>query len=313
MKRCTIGIDTSNYTTSVGVVDEALSVIANIKIPLPVKEGARGLRQSDAVFEHVRDLPKAFELLKPHLASYTPVAIGVSARPRNQEGSYMPCFLSGVAAAEGIAAVADLPCYSFSHQCGHLMAALLGAGATHLMGAPFGAFHVSGGTTELVQAGFSGVGFSCRVVGGSADLHAGQVIDRIGVAMGLPFPSGAAMDTLALSYKGRLSRRRPSLDGTYCHLSGLENLALDRYRTSGDEGETAAFVFDYIGASLMGMTEAFRNAYGDLPILYAGGVMSSRYLKNYLAEVQDAHFAPADLSADNAVGIAALTAYRYFQ
>lgn len=106
----------------------------------------------------------------------------------------MPCFLTGVAAAEGISAVAGLPCYRFSHQCGHMMAATLGAAGARILSAPFGAFHVSGGTTELVRARYTGDGFSCEVVGGSRDLHAGQVIDRIGVLLGLAFPAGPALE-----------------------------------------------------------------------------------------------------------------------
>ena len=132
MKYCTVGIDTSNYTTSVAAVDENLGIIANLKYPLPVRAGECGLRQSDAVFAHTKNLPEAFAALAPLLSEYTPIAVGVSEKPRNQEGSYMPCFLTGISAAEGISAVAGIPCYRFSHQCGHLMAAILGAD-------PFGA------------------------------------------------------------------------------------------------------------------------------------------------------------------------------
>lgn len=312
MKRCTVGIDTSNYTTSVAAVDEEYGIIANLKYPLPVRAGECGLRQSDAVFAHTKNLPLAFADLARHLSGYQPVAVGVSAKPRNQEGSYMPCFLTGVAAAEGISAVAGIPCHRFSHQCGHLMAAVLGAGGTRVLSAPFGAFHVSGGTTELVKARLGEDGFSCEVVGGSLDLHAGQVIDRIGVFLGLPFPAGPALEQLASSYSGKPHRRKPALDGCHCHLSGLENLAKALFRETGDAAAVAAFVFDYIGASLDGMTQAYLAKYGHMPILYAGGVMSSTLLQDRLRGRCDALFAPPALSADNAAGIATLTAYRTF-
>lgn len=312
MKRCTVGIDTSNYTTSVAVVDEDLKIVANLKYPLPVRQGECGLRQSDAVFAHTKNLPIAFRDLAASLVGYRVEAVGVSAKPRNQDGSYMPCFLTGVAAAEGISAVAGLPCYRFSHQCGHMMAAALGASGARILSAPFGAFHVSGGTTELVRAHYVGDGFSCEVVGGSRDLHAGQVIDRIGVMLGLSFSAGPALERLAMSYTGVLHRHRVSLDGCYCHLSGLENLAKRCYSETGDPAAVAAFVFCYIGDSLAGMTEAYLSAYGDMPILYAGGVMSSAILQKRLTGNVDALFAPPALSADNAVGVAALTAYRAF-
>ena len=312
MKYCTVGIDTSNYTTSVAAVDENLSIIANLKYPLPVRAGECGLRQSDAVFAHTKNLPEAFAALAPLLSEYTPIAVGVSEKPRNQEDSYMPCFLTGVSAAEGISSVAKIPCYRFSHQCGHLMAAILGAGGERILSAPFGAFHVSGGTTELVSARFAGNGFSCDVVGGSRDLHAGQVIDRIGVLLGLAFPAGPALEKLAMSHAGKTRKRKPSLDGCYCHLSGLENMAQDLLRETQDPAAVAAFVFDYIGASLLGMTDAYLAFYGEMPMLYAGGVMSSTLLQKRLGGHCDALFAPPALSADNAVGIATLTAYRAF-
>jgi N6-L-threonylcarbamoyladenine synthase len=101
---CFLGVDTSNYTTSLAVVDDRLTVLANLKYPLPVKEGERGLRQSDALFAHTKQLPGAFAELRSLLTEYQPLAVGVSERPRNRDGSYMPCFLAGVSAAEAAAA-----------------------------------------------------------------------------------------------------------------------------------------------------------------------------------------------------------------
>ena len=312
MKRCVLGLDTSNYTTSLGIVDEDFRLIANIKRPLPVKAGECGLRQSDAVFAHIKNLPEVFSEAKPYFASYTLSAVGVSARPRNHEGSYMPCFLSGVSAAESISTVTGVPLFRWSHQCGHLMAALYGADALSLIEAPFGAFHVSGGTTELVRAVYSPDGFLCDVVGGSRDLHAGQVIDRIGVMMGLGFPAGPALERLSKENAAEVPRRKPALDGCYCHLSGLENLAADLYRTTGNRELTAAFVFDYIGASLVGMSRAYLDTYGEMPLVYAGGVLSNARLKERIGGEVHGRFAPPALSADNAVGIAVLTALRVF-
>ena len=124
MGGCFLGIDTSNYTTSVAVIAEDGAELANIKYPLPVKEGERGLRQSDALFSHTVSLPKAIERAREVVGSRRILAVGVSARPRNVEGSYMPCFLAGVSAATALSMGADAPLYQFSHQCGHIMAAL---------------------------------------------------------------------------------------------------------------------------------------------------------------------------------------------
>ena len=127
-----LGVDTSNYTTSAAVLDGEGQVLINAKRPLPVAEGACGLRQSDAVFSHVKNLPSLMEEVAPVLTLGRLVAIGVSEAPRRAEGSYMPCFLSGVAAATSMAAVAGVPLYRFSHQCGHLAAAILSSGREDL-------------------------------------------------------------------------------------------------------------------------------------------------------------------------------------
>ena len=146
-----LGIDTSNYTTSAAVLDASGEVLANAKRPLPVEAGARGLRQSEAVFAHIKNLPSLMQEIAPVLEGGSLLAIGVSEAPRRAEGSYMPCFLSGVAAAETAAASAGVPLYRFSHQCGHLAAAILSSGRHDLFERPFGAFHVSGGTTEVLH------------------------------------------------------------------------------------------------------------------------------------------------------------------
>ena len=314
MRKCVLGIDTSNYTTSVSIVDEQLNLVANIKYPLPVKEGERGLRQSDAVFAHIKNLPFAFEDVKKVLAvnDLVVVAIGVSKRPRNQNDSYMPCFLAGVNAAISASSVGNSPLYYWSHQCGHIMAAAYGADAMHLLEKPFLAFHVSGGTTEMVRAELTDEGFCADIVGGSKDLHAGQVIDRIGVAMGLPFPAGVHMERLALNNTQKIPRKKPATEGCYIHLSGLENLALKLYGETNNKELVAAFVFDHIGHGLEYMAQAFFEAHGQMPVIMGGGVMSNSILKQRMSKKFGAYIAPPALSADNAVGIAVLTAKKVF-
>ena len=250
MKKCYVGFDTSNYTTSAAVCDENGVVVANLKIPLPVKEGNRGLRQSDAVFEHVRNLSELSHMLKEALVGYNPVAVGVSTRPRSVEGSYMPCFLSGKAAANAFAAAADIPVLEFSHQEGHIMAAMYSSGEEEYLSAQgrFLAFHVSGGTTELLLVETSGRGEEIKVtlVGETEDINAGQAIDRVGVSMGLDFPAGREMELLASGYSGKLPKHKACVKNGNCCLSGVENIATKLYSESGDKSLVAAFVFDFV-------------------------------------------------------------------
>ena len=310
---CYIGIDTSNYTTSVALVSAKGEILANLKRPLPVRSGECGLRQSDAVFAHVRNLPVLMQELETLLAGRTPCAIGVSAKPRDAEDSYMPCFLVGVAAAEALAAGLHVPLLRFSHQNGHLMAALHGAGASDaLFGREFGAFHVSGGTTELLYVRPRGLDFSVEKVGGTADLNAGQAVDRIGVMLGLDFPCGPALELLAGENTARVPKPRVSVKGMNCNLSGLENLARALLEKSGDRALSAAYTLDFIALTLGTMAENFRAEHGPLPLLFAGGVMSNRRITAALAaRLPEVFFAPPAYSADNAVGVALLCRARH--
>ena len=303
-----VGFDTSNYTTSAALCDSEGHILANVRIPLPVKEGERGLRQSDAVFSHVKNLPLACQMLREAARDVEVAAVGCSIRPRPAEDSYMPCFLSGKVAAEAYAAAIDVPIYTFSHQEGHIMAAMYSSGAMEsLLQAPFGAFHVSGGTTEMVLATPTACGFSLEMLGESADLHAGQAIDRIGVMMGLRFPCGKELEALAAQNTKKVATPKISVTDGVCHLSGLENLARKLWEETHDAPLVSAFALEFCGRTLKKMTEWFDRKYPNLPIVYGGGVMSNRYLQKVLSARGQTYFAEPQFSADNAAGIALLT------
>ena len=306
-----LGIDTSNYTTSAAVIDDSGKVIANCKCPLPVAEGACGLRQSDAVFSHIKNMPLLMQKVRPCLEGGRLVAIGVSEAPRRAEGSYMPCFLSGVAAAEAAAAAAGVPLYRFSHQCGHLAAALLSSEREDLFNTPFAAFHVSGGTTELVHVkGFSQDGFAVDLLGGTADVNAGQIIDRVGVMLGLRFPCGPALEVLA-EEADRVPRPRISVKGFRANLSGVENQAKKMLADGITPPNIAAYVLDFVAETLYALSGELRASYGTLPIVYAGGVMCNKRIRARLSSLADTAFADPAFSADNAAGIALLCKKRH--
>ncbi len=304
---CFLGIDTSNYTTSLAFCTKEGETVANLKLPLPVKEGERGLRQSDAVFLHTKNLPELFRQAKPFFERYEPLAVGVSAYPRTQEGSYMPCFLAGVAVAKALAVSHGIPCLEFSHQNGHIMAALASGGAYGaLSDKDFAAFHVSGGTTEVLLVHPNGKDFRCEIIGGTLDINAGQAIDRVGVALGLSFPCGAALEKLALAYEGKPFTKKGCVKNGYCNLSGLENMALDMQKKGASKEEIAAFVISFVGRTLVELTASVQAKYPSIPIVYSGGVMSCSILKKMLAG-DGRYFAEPAFSSDNAAGIAHLT------
>ena len=306
---CYIGIDTSNYTTSVAVANACGEIVANLKAPLPVKAGERGLRQSDAVFAHTKNLPALLDELRAVIGEYSPAAVCFSERPRDAEGSYMPCFLSGAVAAHAIAAACEIPLFRCSHQSGHVMAALYSSGAlSALRGKEFGAFHVSGGTTEMLYVTPTETDFAVRQIGGSADLHAGQAIDRIGVRMGLSFPCGPALEQLALKNSKKVPKPRISVKDGVCNLSGLENLSLKLFEAEQDAPLTAAFVLRFLCDTLLAMAKHLRASNPTLPIVFAGGVMSNQIIAAELKKAlgEGVYFAAPAFSADNAAGVALL-------
>lgn len=299
-----LGIDTSNYTTSTALVLESGEILQEKRL-LPVKEGALGLRQSDALFHHVQQLPALLEnLFSGRPARLT--GVGVSTRPRNVEGSYMPCFLAGEAVARGIAASLGIPLVRTAHQNGHLMAALYSCGRMDLAERPFLAFHVSGGTTEaLLVEPDSRQAFSVRLLAGSNDLKAGQAVDRVGGMLGLPFPAGRALETLALECKEPL-KVRPVLQGCDCSFSGLENQCRSLLKKGEPASRVARYCIDFIGATIEGMTERLLVEYGGFPVVYAGGVMSNAIIRKKLEKRFGGLFASPAFSADNAAGVALL-------
>ena len=309
MKRFYIGIDTSNYTTSCALFEaEEGKFYSNVKQLLAVSEGERGLRQSDAVFAHIKNLPSVTAEALAELDAESLAAIGVSATPRDEVGSYMPCFLSGAASAEVLANATKKPLHRFSHQAGHVMAALWSSKSPDLLGREFIAFHVSGGTTEILSVGPSGVGFKIEKLGGTSDLNAGQVIDRAGVAMGLSFPCGPKLEELAKNNTEPLEKPKLSVKGCACNLSGVEN----KVARMLDEGRShefiSAYVLDFVGRTIVELT---KNALDgrEIPVLYAGGVMSNTQIKDMIKKQGcDARFAEPRFSSDNAAGCALLCA-----
>ena len=194
-----LGLDTSNYTTSAAAFDAGAGVIWQVKRPLPVKEGELGLRQSDAVFFHTRQLPEVLERLREDLGGRPLLLDGVAAsdRPRQAEGSYMPCFLAGTSQGQVLAETLQVPFYAFSHQQGHIAAACWSAGRLELLDEPTLAWHLSGGTTELLLVVPEEGNVRAARIGGTTDLAAGQLIDRTGKLLHLDFPAGKALDKLA--------------------------------------------------------------------------------------------------------------------
>ncbi len=300
-----LGIDTSNYTTSAAVYISEENRIVQAKKLLPVKEGELGLRQSDAVFHHTKQLPDMIEQLSAQYSDISPSVVTASARPRNIEGSYMPCFLVGEGFGRSLAAVEHIPLYTTSHQIGHILAALYSADRLDLIRQPFIAFHVSGGTTDCLfcEPDEEDV-LRITEAGTSLDLKAGQAVDRTGVMLGLRFPCGPELEKLAAGADKRIKTKAVLKDGNCC-LSGVEN----KCRTMLEKGESpeniARYCLDTIAETIAAMTSSALERYGSLPLVFAGGVMSDVIIRDRLLEkFPGADFAEPQFSCDNAAGTA---------
>jgi len=293
-----LGIDTSNYTTSVALVSSDGKIIADSRLPVTVGDGERGIRQSDAVFTHIKNLPGVLDALGD---IEQPSAVGVSYAPREVEGSYMPCFLSGVSAAKAAAVASGASYFEFSHQAGHIAAAVCTAGREELLNERFLAFHVSGGTTDLLLCDRLNI----EQIGTTLDLNAGQAIDRVGVMLGLKFPCGKELEEISLP----LDSVKPysCVKDTFCNLSGLENKAADMLKKGESREYIAAFTLASVLDTLDKMCERALEKYGDLPVVFAGGVTANKYIKDALTARYNAIFTLPEYSRDNAVGIAYLT------
>ncbi len=305
----TLGIDTSNYTTSVCIYNSESGEMHQKKLLLPVKEGEKGLRQSDAVFHHTSRLyPLVQELFDEYGGELD--VIGVSEKPRDVKGSYMPCFLVGVNAANCIGAATRKPVYAFSHQAGHIAAALYSSGKTELINKKFIAFHVSGGTSEmLLVSPDSERTFDIEIIGETLDLNCGQAVDRAGVMMGLAFPCGKELEKLACN-SDKIYNPKICVKEGNCSLSGLENQC-KKLLDSGEARENVArYCIDFVAKTVEKMTAYAVEKYGNLPLVYAGGVMSNSIIKEEITSIYNASFAAPDFSCDNAAGIAYLASLK---
>lgn len=306
----TFGIDTSNYTTSCAVFDSKTGEVFQSKKLLPVKKGELGLRQSDAVFHHTKQFPEIITNLKDVCNDIC--AVGVSVKPRWVEGSYMPCFLVGESIAEGISLVHKCDLFKTSHQVGHILSALYSSQKLEFIkeDKPFIAFHISGGTTDMLMCTpDKDEVLKVEEIGHSLDLKAGQLIDRAGVMMGLDFPCGKEIEKLALK-SDRSFKIKPCVKGLDCCLSGGENICRKMLEKKDSKEDISRFVLEYVYSGIRAMIMSAFEKYGKHELVFAGGVMSNKIISKKIYDEFGGNFASPEFSCDNAVGVAIFSAFK---
>ena len=297
-----IGIDTSNYTTSIAYFNGKEGI--NCSKLLPVKQGELGLRQSDAVFFHTKSLPELSGRLFSNVETKSISAVGVSSRPRAVEGSYMPCFMVGYSHAKLLADAIHVPLVEVSHQQGHVAASLWSADRLDLMDTPHLAWHLSGGTTELLLVEPEEKNVICSRIGGTTDISAGQLIDRTGQLLRLSFPSGKALDALSSDAQG--TETFPvKCEKSQFSFSGLQNKVTQFYEKSNNPAETAAYALRCVSDAVFRATEQAMKAYPGFTVVFSGGVASNAMLRDKMKPLNPV-FAQPQYSTDNAMGVAVL-------
>ena len=297
-----IGLDTSNYTTSIAYLRDGEAV--NCSKLLPVKQGELGLRQSDAVFAHIKSLPELSGRLFSNISRENVQAIGVSTRPRAVAGSYMPCFMVGLSHGKLLAEALNVPLFEVSHQQGHVAAALWSAERLDLMDVPHLAWHLSGGTTELLLVEPDGKNVTCTRIGGTSDISAGQLIDRTGQLLGLPFPAGKHLDALSEEAVIKETFKVKCQEMTFS-LSGVQNKVQQFHEKNQESCETAAYALRCVAEAVLQASRNARKQYPGLPVVFSGGVASNRLLRARLQELSPI-FAHPQYSTDNAMGVCVL-------
>lgn len=295
------GIDTSAYTTSIAAVSHGRLLLDKRKM-LEVPKGGRGLRQSEAVFSHIKNLRELFCGIGMPMDDLTAVAF--SEKPCPTQDSYMPVFCVGASHAAAVAAAAGAELYSLTHQHGHIYSALLD---NDIDDGQYGAFHVSGGTLDILKVNINnGIVADIRTLGGSLDITCGQLIDRAGVAAGLTFPSGSEMEKLYVSGAPKLAVH---VEGLSANLSGAETQALRRLASGENAAIVCSAVIDCVSRTLTRLLVNTADFCGFKSFLFTGGVICNTIIreniKNVCAENSlGCMFAQKHLCSDNACGLA---------
>ncbi|MDW5300322.1 MAG: hypothetical protein SA378_09315 [Sedimentibacter sp.] len=304
-----LGIDTSAYTTSIALIDaKENKIIDDKRKVLLVPLGQRGLRQQDAVFQHLKNFQELYSEINVDMKLISTVA--VSSRPRNVDGSYMPVFTVGQNYGKIIAETLNCSYIEYSHQENHIAASLIELYKE--INDDILAIHISGGTTEFLGAKKAQKGYSTEIVGGSKDITFGQLIDRIGTLMEFPFPCGLYMEKSIQNISEVDKIKIPPIKGTtFINLSGMENYYNNLYLQNKYSKETIIYsLFNYIASCILHIIKQIQSIYCFKTIIITGGVASNNTIRNLvLEELNDklrVIFPSKVNSSDNAVGLAYL-------
>lgn len=217
----------------------------------------------------------------------------------------MPCFMVGYSHAKTLSDLLGVPLIEVSHQQGHIAASLWSAGRLDLVDRPHLAWHLSGGTTELLLVEPQNGNVYCTKIGGTTDISAGQLIDRTGQLLQLPFPSGKHLDALSQTATQKETFRVKCTD-SFFSLSGVQNKVEQYFVRTQEPAETAAYALRCVAGAVTAATRNAMAAHPGLEVVFSGGVASNTLLRQHIASLNPIFCEPR-YSTDNALGVAVLT------
>ncbi|PAB60966.1 Kae1-like domain-containing protein [Anaeromicrobium sediminis] len=317
MSNYVLGIDTSNYTTSVAVVDLDGNIILDKRQLLKVPMGKRGLRQSDALFQHINNIPILLNEIGKLKICGKIKGVCASSKPRPTLESYMPVFKASTSFGQTISNVLGCKYFECSHQENHIKAAI--HSIDEQFDKKFLAIHISGGTTELLLVKRnSKLGYNIDIIGGTTDISIGQFLDRAGVKMGFDFPAGPRLDEIAFDSKMKLKEEiKMFAKNGEISLSGPETRICKLIEEKMDNEYISLLIFEYIIKGLSSMINYATKKYNMDKVILVGGVASSNFIKTHLnSRINDStsiYFAKASHCTDNAIGSALIGAEAIFE
>ena len=302
-----LGFDTSCYTTSIAAITLNREIILNEKIILKVKKDSKGLRQSEAVFQHVNNMGEISQLINEKLKNYNVVGVCVSTKPRPVDNSYMPVFSVGYNFAKLLSSINNCPFYETTHQENHIEASLFNNDLENKD--KFLAVHMSGGTTEILLVEKKDTNYKIEIVGGSLDVSFGQLVDRLGVNLNYKFPCGKYIDENALKCREKIKNGlKTSVKAGYMNLSGIEN-QINKIINDYDKEYLSKILLDTLVRSMYKSLIYICEKYELKEVVFGGGVSASKYIRKELNEKLKrenikAYFTDGEFATDNGVGCA---------
>ena len=289
-----LGIEGTAHTIGVGIVDEGCNILANVSKMVDGSKG--GIHPREAANHHAENVvPLMHESISKSNIDYKDIGLVAF----SQGPGLGPCLRTAATAARALALSLQVPIMGVNHCVAHLE---IGRKVTGCRDPTL--LYASGGNTQVIA--YSGGRY--RVFGETLDVGIGNMIDKFGRGVGLPFPSGPRLEKLAKE-GGELIDLPYSVKGMDVAFSGILTAALQLH-SKGRRLEDLCFSLqETCFAMLVEVTERAMAHVEKDEVLLGGGVVQNKRLQEMvriMAEERGAKMfvPPGSLCVDNGAMIA---------